>query len=139
MESEVASFSDEDADFRIQARVAELVKEYTIQPDQRTEVKVDEFGKTVLETKIVPNDLERNVELPPTRAGGKAKDEAHMTDEEKEHAAAYERGEDVSEVSRRKVDEEDSEVEHKDANVTLERLDMKPQQDKVVKIAPKKK
>lgn len=92
---ETASFSDEDADVRIQAGVAQLVKEYKIQPDQRVETRVDADGHTVIETKIVPDDLERNVELPPTEGGGQPKDEAHMTDEEKARAKAAERGENV--------------------------------------------
>lgn len=90
---ETASFSDEDADVRIQAGVAQLVKEYKVQPDQRVETRVDADGHTVMETHTVPDDLERNVELPPTEAGGQPKAKEKMTEEERARAEAAERGE----------------------------------------------
>ncbi len=40
----------------------------------------------------MPDDLERNVDLPATAGGGQPKDEAHMTDEEKEQVKAAEEG-----------------------------------------------
>ncbi len=85
---EVASFGDQDADVRISAGVAELVKHYERQPDQRVKTEVGEDGATRIETRTVPDDINRNVDLPPTRAGGKAKDEAHMSDEEKRRVQA---------------------------------------------------
>jgi hypothetical protein len=91
---EIASFSDEDADVRINAGVAELVKEYTVQPDRRVEEKWDESGKPtgVMESREVPKDLERNVDLPPTKAGGQPKAEENMTEEEKKRAEMAESG-----------------------------------------------
>lgn len=58
------------SDVQINAGVTELVKHYTGQPDQRVDTQVDEDGHTVIKTRIVPADLERNVDLPPTKAGG---------------------------------------------------------------------
>lgn len=84
MEEEVASFSDHDADVRIQAGICELVKEYDRQPDQSVVDNVDENGRlTKIEVRQVPNDLRREADLPATEAGGKPKDEAHMTEAEK--------------------------------------------------------
>ena len=104
MAGEVAEFSDEDADVRIQAGVAELVKEVKVQPDRRTVERVDADGHIVIEARQVPDDLERNVDLPPTRAGGVPKDEAHMTDEEKEQAKVAEEGGDATEVETKAED-----------------------------------
>jgi hypothetical protein len=119
MAGEVAEFSDEDADVRIQAGVAELVKHVRVQPDRRTVERVDEDGHVVIESRTVPNDLQRNVDLPPTPAGGVAKDEEHMTDEEKEQARVAEAGGDATEVQGKSVD--------------------RPQVNKQVEQAPKKK
>lgn len=45
---------------------------------------VDENGRlTRIEAKIEPDDLQRNVDLSSTEAGGQLKDEAHMTESEK--------------------------------------------------------
>ena len=44
----------------------------------------------MIETRTVPDDLQRNVDFPPTRAGGKPKAEESMTDEEHKRAKAYE-------------------------------------------------
>lgn len=87
MAGEVAEFS-EDADVRIQAGVAELVKEVTVQPDRRTVDRVDADGHLMIEARTVPDDFERNVDLPKTRAGGSPRNEAHMTDWEKEDVKA---------------------------------------------------
>lgn len=53
----------------------ELVKRYTIQSDQRTAIEVHEFGTTVMRTRTIPDDLERNVDLPPTETGGGPQDD----------------------------------------------------------------
>lgn len=93
VEGEVASFSDEDADVRIQAGVAELVKEYKVQPDIKRDEAYDDQGTPmgVRQARMVPQDLERNVDLPPTEAGGKPKAEENLSDEEKERVAKYEK------------------------------------------------
>ena len=93
MRGKIASFSDEDADVRINAGVAGLVRHYTVQPDQRVLTEVDENGNTRIETRTVPDDLQRNVDLPPTKAGGKPKAEENMTDEDRKRAKAYEENE----------------------------------------------
>ena len=38
---------------------------------------------TKIETRVVPDDLACDVDLPPTEAGGEPKSEEHMTDKEK--------------------------------------------------------
>jgi polyhydroxyalkanoate synthesis regulator phasin len=84
MKGEVASFSNEDADVRIEAGVCELVKEYDRQPDQRVVDNVDESGRlTKIEARRVPDDLQREADLPPTETGGRPKDETHMSESEK--------------------------------------------------------
>jgi hypothetical protein len=95
----------EDADVRIQAGVAELVREVKVQPDRRTVERVDADGHVIIEARTVPDDLERNVDLPPTEAGGVAKDESHMTDEEKKKAKLAEEGKSSEEVQARSVDQ----------------------------------
>lgn len=105
MEGEVAEFADEDADVRIQSGVAELVKEVKVQPDRRTVERVDADGHVIIEARQVPQDLERNVDLPPTEAGGVAKDEAHMSEEEKKKAKLAEEGKSPEEVEAKSVDQ----------------------------------
>ena len=123
---ETASFSNEDADVRINAGVAELVKEYEVQPDQRVVTKVDEDGHTVIETKAVADDLERNVDLPATEGGGQPKDEAHMTEAEKRRRLEEDRGE-----------EEDGEAARA-PGLDKKSLDQ-PRENKMVGKAPTKK
>lgn len=84
MKGGTASFSDYDADGRTQAVVCEELKHYDKQPDQRVVDNVDENGRlTKIEVRQVPDDLQREADLPLTEAGGRPKDEAHMTEEEK--------------------------------------------------------
>ncbi len=73
----------------------------------------------IIQARQVPDDLERNVDLPATAGGGQPKDEAHMTDEEKERARVAEEGGDASEVETKAEDH--------------------PQVNKQVQAAPKKK
>ena len=67
--------------------------------------EVGEDGTTRIETRTVPDDLQRNVDLPPTRAGGKPKAEENMTEEERKRAKAYEQNEsdDEAEAAAREV------------------------------------
>jgi hypothetical protein len=85
---DVAQFSDEDADVRIQAGVAQLVKEVKVQPEVRTAERVDSDGHVVIESRQVEDDLERNVDLPKTEGGGQPKDEAHRKEEEEQNESA---------------------------------------------------
>ena len=92
VKGEVASFSDADGQVRLDAGVAEEVKHYDRQPDRRVEEKFDDAGRPtgVMESREVPDDLERNVDLPPTAAGRSPKAEENMTDEEKKRLAEFE-------------------------------------------------
>jgi hypothetical protein len=84
VKGKVCSFSDYDADVRINAAVCEELKLYDRQPDQRITDNVDENGRlTKFEVRQVPDDLNREADLPLIEAGGRPKDEAHMTEAEK--------------------------------------------------------
>lgn len=103
MKGETASFSDYDGGELVNAGVAELVNHYERQPDQRVVDNVDENGRvTKLEVRHVPDDLQREADLPPTEAGGRPKDEEHMTEKEKKHR--LQNGEAQSQPETRSID-----------------------------------
>lgn len=101
-------------------RSAEIVKHYERQPDQRVVDNVDEDGNdTKIEVRQVLDNIERNVDLPATEAGGRPKDEDHMSEKERKLR-----------VSNRRENREDEGANSKSIDRPQEKMVSKPQAKK---------